>query len=636
MNFFEAQERARKSSQRLVLWFILATFGVVCSLYLVTVVFFEFTTERPPEDSIQWWDGELFLMVAPTVGGVILLGSLFKLAQLSAGGAVVARDLGGRPLDRSTTDYLERRLLNVVDEMAIASSVPAPEVWLLDDEEGINAFAAGTDPANAVIGITRGCLERLSRDELQGVVAHEFSHILNGDMKLNMRLTGWVFGLIMIAMIGRLVMRLIYYGGGSRRSKDSGGGAMAIVVAGLALWLIGSVGVFFARLLQAAVSREREYLADASAVQFTRNPDGIASALKKIGGFKDQGMIRSSGASEARHLFFATSDLVRLGFSTHPPLEKRIRAIDPNWSGELLEATKVSTEASGDPVRSRPMMNVAGASLAMGLVQGTSITNAAGDAPETQQPTLQSKEDALMLLFGLLLPPPEDESAGRALALVRAAQGERIGRGASVWQRILHQRKSAEKLALVDVALPWLRRLGNDDARKLLELNRQLIEADGEVSLFEFMLERVIGRHVAINAGLRSISPMKFRSLVDLEHESAVLLSALAYQSSNPAAFNAAAKDYFQHTQREIKRLSKPACDIPQLADALEKFEAATPLVKSQILNLCGLVAVDDGVLDDREVELLRAAADAMGAPLPTQAQRMLSEQQSSIDSANP
>ena len=218
---------------------------------------------------------------------------------------MVARDLGGREVEPGTTDRLERRLLNVVEEMAIASGVAVPGVWVMDDERGINAFAAGTDPTNAVVGVTRGTLERLSRAELQGVVAHEFSHILNGDMKLNMRLMGWIFGLVMLAMLGRVMLEAFRFMGASRNSRGGGGRiVLAIVVAGLAVWLVGSIGVFFARMLQAAISRQREYLADASAVQFTRDPGGIAGALRKIGGFSMRGKnFFLEGDGGAAHVF---------------------------------------------------------------------------------------------------------------------------------------------------------------------------------------------------------------------------------------------------------------------------------------------------------------------------------------------
>ncbi|MFN9027343.1 MAG: M48 family metallopeptidase, partial [Akkermansiaceae bacterium] len=341
MNFFEAQERARKSSRLLVLWFALAVIGVILVIYVCATIALQMSS--PDQHSIYvatevsqlgLWNPELLLWTTVLVGGVIFIGSLTKLSQLSGGGKVVAENLGGRLVEPDTRNHYERRLLNVVEEMAIASGVPIPEVWIMDEEPGINAFAAGTDPANAVIGVTRGTLERLNRSELQGVIAHEFSHILNGDMKLNIRLMGWIFGLVMVSVIGRFLLESLRHFRGSRNSKNGGGLIIAILAAGLVLWLVGSVGVLFARMIQAAISRQREFLADASAVQFTRLPDGISGALKKIGGFAEHGHIIAPAAAEARHMFFAGSSLSSL-MATHPPLSQRIKAIDPSWNGVM-------------------------------------------------------------------------------------------------------------------------------------------------------------------------------------------------------------------------------------------------------------------------------------------------------------
>ena len=282
MDFFAAQSRAIRTSRWLVLWFALCVLGVIAVLCVLAGM----ALAGSP------WSPDLFLPIALASSAIIGGGSAFKHMQLSAGGAVVARDLGGRQVDPGTRDPLERRLLNVVEEMSIASGVPVPEVWLMDDENGINAFAAGTDPANAVIGVTRGCLERLDRAKLQGVVAHEFSHILNGDMKLNMRLTGWIFGLVMISMLGRMMLESLRFAR-FRSSRDAGKAIAVIALIGLAIWLVGWIGSMFAKLLQAAVSRQREFLADSSAVQFTRHPEGLAGALKKIGGYQLGGKLSS-------------------------------------------------------------------------------------------------------------------------------------------------------------------------------------------------------------------------------------------------------------------------------------------------------------------------------------------------------
>lgn len=621
MDFFAAQERARAASRRLVLWFALCVAGVVATLYAVAVLVRPLVgRDGMQRTSFDWWDPQLAGGIVPTVGGIIVLGSLFKLLQLSAGGAVVARDMGGRPLDPSTRDPLERRLLNVVEEMAIASGLSAPEVWVLDTEEGINAFAAGTDPANAVIGVTRGCLEKLNRAELQGVVAHEFSHILNGDMKLNMRLIGWIFGLVMIAMMGRLLVQMMRHVRPSRDSKG-GGGVMAVFVVGLVLWLVGSVGVFFAKLLQAGVSREREYLADAAAVQFTRNPAGLADALKKVGGFWRQGAIQTPRAAEARHLFFAGSELVKMGFATHPPLEARIRAIEPSWQGGMIAAEKQVVFA--DDAEERVASNLAPATAAFALDslgESSRLDPQVGAALRKKlsdgRVVFQSKPDAQALLYGLLLAQDPDEHR-EGLGYLESAAGAAMAGQAELWSRALEGRSAAEKLATVDLSLPWLRRMGRDEAQEFIGLTQRLIEADGHLHLFEFMLQKVIERQVAVGLGLRPVAKVRHRALADLGRETAVLAGAFAGLSADPAAWEAARADFLSHTGRELERLDAARCGLAEVAAALVQFEAATPLVKVQVLRLCGLVAVHDGVLEDNEVELLRACAEAIGAPLP-------------------
>jgi Zn-dependent protease with chaperone function len=629
MNFFQAQERARIASNWLIVWFSLAVIGVIASIYAVAVFAKSWLVpgNHGQQAAIQWLDPNLAVYIGPMAGGLILIGSLYKLTQLSAGGSVVARDLGGRAVDPATTDSLERRLINVIEEMAIASGIPAPEAWIMDAEDGINAFAAGTDPANAVIGITRGCLERFNRDELQGVVAHEFSHILNGDMKLNMRLTGWIFGLVMIAMIGRMLLELLRHIRVSSDSSKATGVIILIAAAGAVVWLIGSIGALFARLMQAAVSRQREYLADASAVQFTRHPAGIANALKKIGGFSLQGAIRSSGASEARHLFFAGSDFLTFGFATHPPLENRIRALEPNWNGELLksERERPSGKNVGPVSRltSAPVTSLAAsdASFALdSLGESGRLDPHVGSILRRELRNanvgFRSKDEAKVLLYGLLL---TQDATGHdsALALLSDRAGPETAEAANQWHCQLSDRSAAEKLALVDLSLPWLRRMSHDEARAFLQVNRSLIEADGEISLFEFMLERVLERHVAVGLNLRPVARIQYRSLGDLQRETAILLGAFTGQSGDPTALDAAAGEYREHTGSELECLSTADCTLDLVADALTRFDQSTPLVKSRILRLCGLVAMADGVLKDGEVELLRAAADAIGAPVP-------------------
>ena len=332
MDFFEAQEYAQKRTKWLVLWFALAVIAVVAA---VDFLFYLFLGQKMGEDLVPF-----LAMVSFATAGIIVIASLFKTKQLGRGGEVVAHDLGGRLVMPGSTDFQEKRLLNIVEEMAIASGMPVPQVFLMDEEESINAFAAGTEPSNAVIGVTRGCVQRLTRDELEGVIAHEFSHILNGDMRLNMRLMGIVFGLLVISIIGRGMVEMLRYQSQGRRrnSKEGGGALLALFLIGLGLLVIGSLGVLFGRLIQAGISRQREFLADASAVQFTRNPSGISGALKRIGGLAGLTKMKSAKASEASHMFFSNGGMFSFGLATHPPLDVRIKAIEKNWDGEFLES----------------------------------------------------------------------------------------------------------------------------------------------------------------------------------------------------------------------------------------------------------------------------------------------------------
>jgi len=626
MNFFEAQERARKSSRLLVWWFILSVLGVITVMYFLAIIFTGYVGLSSEATSIvalirsgDWWDPNVLLWVAITVGGTILVGSWYKLSELSAGGKVVARSLGGRAVEPTTTDLPERRLLNVVEEMAIASGVPVPEVWIMDEEGGINAFAAGTDPSNAVIGVTRGTLDRLTRSELQGVVAHEFSHILNGDMKLNMRLMGWIFGLVMLSMLGRMMLESLRFLRGSRDGKG-GGIVIAIVLAGLAVWLVGSIGVLFARMLQSAISRQREYLADASAVQFTRDPEGIAGALKKIGGFALHGAISTPKAMEARHMFFAGSGLSTL-LATHPPLAKRILALDPNWKGEMLKGKAnavTAAEFTGAIGFSPPWTQASAHDRVASLGESARLDRKVGAAIRGElragKVTSFSKQEAQVILLGLLVAADADgKSLGETILKAHDFNAEMIAQVIG-WSTELRDYDATKKLALVDLSLSWLRKMSKPEARVFVAASKALIAADGEVNLFEFMLQKVIERHVEIGLGLKPVPAIKYRNLESLEREVAGLVSQFSALAGTTGASVMAAKEYREHTGRELPEI---AAGLDFVAQALVEMDAATPLVKQQILRLCGLVATEDGVVGDNEQELLRATAEAIGAPIP-------------------
>ena len=352
MDFFHSQDVARRKSFLLLTYFVLALLAMILALYVVVLIALGAgRTEHLMRDAVEtWWHPEVLAGVVVLVMFTVSLGTLYKTWELRGGGEALASGLGGRRLSPETTDLSERRLLNVVEEMALASGVPVPPVYLLDNEQSINAFAAGYMPGDAVIGINRGTLDHLSRDELQGVIAHEFSHILNGDMRLNLRLIGLLHGILLLAVIGYYIMRISGSSRGSSSRKK--GGAGQIVLIGIGMYIIGYIGLFFARLIKAAVSRQREYLADAAAVQFTRNPGGIGGALKKIGGLSAGSLLQTPEAETASHMFFgnAIRGLWFPGFATHPPLPERIRRIDPQFDGTFPRVERQAGTGDLPPV----------------------------------------------------------------------------------------------------------------------------------------------------------------------------------------------------------------------------------------------------------------------------------------------
>jgi len=645
MNFFDAQDDARRRTRWLVVYFIFAVIGVIVAVYGIVAGLMMYLGESP-----SFWMPSTFALTAVVTGGMMGMGSLYKTMQLSGGGSVVARDMGGRQIDSHTTDRDERRYVNIVEEMAIASGVPVPEIWIMDEEMGINAFAAGTEPGNAVVAVTRGCIQRLTRDELQGVVAHEFSHILNGDMRLNMRLMGFLFGILMISMIGKMLFHALRFMPmrSSRNDKNGGaaGVAIAILVAGVGLMIVGSIGVFFARMIQAAISRQREFLADASAVQFTRNPDGIANALKKIGGFSDGSKIISPKAEEASHLFFADGGMFSFGLATHPPLDVRIRAIQGDWDGEF-ESSELPDVASGrgshfsDEGRSgadsrMSGFNAAGGNRAVvspratppplprhqmdGLGEASQVDVNIGHLlkqglrPEWAE-ACRNREEAQALIFGLLL--AEDNQLRQSeIDFLKLKAGEDATLLAVHWNAELAGLHSSVKIALIDLSIPSLKRLSPPEYDRFVEVTHWLVSSDGQVNLFEFMLQRVVQRHLDVHFHQRRMSKIRYKHLDELQHEANVLLTTVAALGGVDQMESAYAESLVD-ARWSIRPLPPEACGLDKIEAALEKFDASTPVVKKQLLRMCGQAVMHDGVIESQEAELIRATADSIGCAVP-------------------
>lgn len=641
MDFFERQDRARRNTKWLVLYFVAAVACIVVGLYLVFAGIF--LRDRLGEDLnlAGLWHPQLFLGVTAGTCLVVLFGSFYKMAELRRGGSAVAEMLGGQRIASNTNDLDERKVLNVVEEMALASGMAVPPVYLLP-EESINAFAAGHSANDAVIGVTRGCVKLLSRDELQGVVAHEFSHILNGDMRLNLRLMGVIFGILCLAVVGRVLL----YSGTRRhyrlgaRSNGKGGNPLPLI--GIALIIIGSIGVFFGRLIQAAVSRQREFLADAAAVQFTRNPEGIGGALKKIGGLVHGSRLESAHASEASHLFFGNA----LGSSfagllaTHPPLDQRIKAIDPHFDGKFprVEVTAASRAAAQPP----PLVDVAMLHSALntasmkrpslradtvlrqtGSPQPTHLAAATAwreSLPERLLDAVHDPARATLVTYALLL--SDDESVRESqLSLIEQelsagerAEVEQIAQEAAVVS-------SGTRLPLVELCIPALRELTPVSYAAFRATVRKLIEADQAMDLFEYALEKCLDRHLAptFQPGRRSV--IQYYSLTPLLEDIARVLSLLARVGHD--SDEAAAQAYAE----AVRSLGLTPFDRPPLsagestlahADAaFEKLAQTTPVIKKRFLQAAAHAVASDGELTSREGEMLRAIADAVDCPIP-------------------
>jgi Zn-dependent protease with chaperone function len=652
MDFFEAEGRARKRTTRLLVLFGFAVAGTVVAGYLATVFALRFVHANgyggrsyaaynpapvDEEASDGLWQPGVFALVTVGTLAVIGVASLYKWTEFRAGGASVAEGVGGRRVDPHTTDPREHQLLNVVEEMAIASGLPVPTVYILDDEPAINSFAAGLTTSDAVVTVTRGTLEKLTRDELQGVIAHEFSHILNGDMRMNVRVAAIIFGILVIGLSGRAVLWGMRYGRiGSGRGKG-GGGVVVVLGIGLALLVIGYIGYFFGKLIQASLSRQREFLADASAVQFTRNPPGVTGALKKIGGYAIGSSLDTHKASEISHFFFAQAFASNFGglWATHPPLDVRIRAIDPSFDGKFTEPPEV-VDVSKEPWSKVPHMppRAPSPSPMEAVALGAAFTAAAGTLtpegaagaqallagiPPLIRTAARSPHDAPILVCGLLLDDSEELRA-KQVAKLASDLGADALQTLQQLDPALRQLKPAHKLPVLQLALPALKALPQSALGPFAGTLDDLVQAEGRVTTFAFALQRLLLRTLAINKA-PSAAIAQIYSFQAVTSEISVVLSALAHASSENAdeaarAFAEGASQ-LKLVEGRISLLSELDSGLVQLDAALDRLQGASGPIKQRLLMAGAHVVAADGVLLTAEAELLRAVAASLDVPVP-------------------
>ena len=638
MNFFEHQRHARRRTTLAVLLFIVATLAIVAATNVVVLGFVAFLSTDPylsPAGYVSWigTHPRAILWTSLITFGLVAGASLYRMATLASGGSAVAQSLGGTLIDAATRDPLRRQLINVVEETAIAAGVPAPQVYVLESEGGINAFAAGYSTSDAAIAVTRGTLEALTRDELQGVIAHEFSHILNGDMRLNMRLIGVSFGILVIALTGRMILRGLSH---SRRSSGRNGGQVLLLglAAGLTLVAVGYIGVLFTRLIKSAVSRNREFLADASAVQFTRNPHGIAGALKKIAASPLRATLSSAESEEIGHMLIAErSGLFDALFASHPPILERIRVLDPSFDPSELEQIRLAPMVSGTPPPPPPAPLSHAAQLALlplsviaaignpGAGQLRAAVQRRAEIPLALQEAAHSPQDALAVVLAMVL-SQEALTRERQVAHLRMriklapdsfARLEALaGHGARL--------EPALRLPLLEIAFPALRQRPPEQLRALAVLVDELLRMDGEVSVLDYALGRLlrvqIGEALTPRAGRPAQPALKLHAL----HTETQTLFAVMAQAGHDderaarAAFDAGLRRLLPTATLEY---TPPSNWIATLDHAFTRLDALPPVVKQVLIEALVVTVAHDRQVTLGEAELLRVVCASLHCPLP-------------------
>lgn len=610
MDFFEHQERARKRTGVLVLLFVVAVVATVAVLNVIAAMIFV----RSGEQLLP-----VLGLTTLAVLATIAVGAMVKTAQMASGGRAVAEALGGRLLTPAGADADERRALNVVEEMAIASGLPVPAVYVLQDAS-INAFAAGRTPQDSVIGLTDGCMRRLTRDELQGVVAHEFSHIFHRDTTLNMRLVGWLGGILALSLIGRAILR------GSRySSRKNNGGPMAV---GLALFVVGIVGYFFGRLIQSAVSRQREFLADASAVQYTRNPDGLAGALERISrGVGSQ--LEAPRTAEFSHFLFAEG--LTSMFATHPPIAERVRRIRGLGAamkepGAQAPARAVAAPGASDPPRIAPEWSGANAPR---VVSAAAVQHAVQHAGEVTPVSLEAAReiiaslpralvhaahhpfDARAVVVGLLL-SPDPRMQGRQRARIRDADG-RLSEALASIEVSLAAVRPWQRLPLLEMCAASLTLLSPQQYHEFKAVLADVVGADDAVDRFEWIVRVVLRRAVEKrgSGGGARVSPTP--------QDARLVTSVLSYSGARTVAEAEHAWQRASHANPGLQGALVPAkeCSLDALDAALGALDMLSPRHKRQVVEGCTAAVCADGRTTPVEAELLRAVCAGMGVPMP-------------------
>ena len=622
MNFFERQHSARNVSVRLVVLFVLAVVLIVALTDAVAAI----VVRNGGTSTV------ISAVIATSVITLLVIGggTASKMIQLRAGGAAVAQSVGAVPVDPSTSDPRLRRFVNVVEEMAIASGVPTPRLFILESEPSINAFAAGYSPADAAITATAGALDKLNRDELQGVIGHEFSHVLNGDMRLNLRLIGLLNGILLLGLVG---LRLLAFGPRDRR----GGGGPLIAIA-IAAIVLGFVGQFFAGLIKAGVSRQREWLADASSVQFTRQPTGLAGALKKIA-FTDEGsaLIDTHAESQINHMLFGEGKRgISQLYATHPPLIDRIKALEPDFDPSQLSVLREQWERQHHQVEPEQAASGSGfapvavpiavtpASVIARVATVSAEDIAAGAALRAQLPAqLQQATTIPTMVVPLLLALLVDDSPAlraKQLEIIRARLGTSAGTATELALGQTAHLAANVRLPVVGMTAPMLLARPAQDLDAIVATFDELVAADNSISLFEYCLTRLVRGFIRDARNPAARSRTGSGTVGGATSAATALITALAAAGNADAAaaeraYSAAMTHLFGTTG--VVAYAVPA-DLARALDAgWDSLDSLAPNDKQRLIEALVIAVRDDGVVQVAEADLLRVTCALLHCPLP-------------------
>ncbi len=656
MDFFEQQDKARKKTVQLVLLFLL---GLVATLIVINIIcfigfwllwspeqfsavstgshsqsvlfsqFIEMTGYQatPSQNRLlnvwqAWWSSNLNWQISMGVLVAVLIGTLFRYLELAGGGRKVAQWAGAIPIEMNTRLLEQKQLLNICEEMAIAAGMPVPEVYIMAQEKGINAFVAGYSVDQAVLVVTKGALDHLTRDQLQGVIGHEYSHILNGDMRLNIRLMSLLAGLVMIGQIGRFLLHSSF--SSTHRSHRSRDGRLAVGLAAIGLVFagVGYIGVLVGRMIKAAVSRQREFLADASSVQFTRNPDGLAGALYEIQALSGGSQLIHHHAEDMSHLCFGETVALSDRLATHPPVLERIRRISPNFVAKERSRRRKDETAQSSVSRSQPKafdQALAAATLTALVGQVTPdhvnyARNLYQNIPEQVKIWVHQSQGAKAYLYCQVLLGTGDMRQS-VLDTIKKEDPSVLASIQQIWP---YCQKMDEQLRqpILELAIPTLKRMLETERVIFIDRLERLIELDGRVDFIEWITLTLTKRRLALVSVNRSNS--LDNKIAPYFNDLQVLFNVLVELNPDKQAAEAAQQAVCQRLGMECKpNQTLREVGYDRVGAALQALENVNFMWRKVILQGCADIVESDGAIGFREYEIMRVVAECLDCPMP-------------------